>query len=141
MFSELNNPLLDEYREKTESIFANGNHNKYYFEMTKCCGYAYIQPFFKKNTLEELYHNIELELSHLKVVGVYLKNVNGERLDIPRDSSTTILDFFIANQKWFVPIYPLPAKVIYRVYFDDSCPHTHCSVSENFVSNMDITEN
>ena len=26
---------------------------------------------------------------------------------------------------FFVPIYPLPAKVVYRVYFDDGHIHTH----------------
>ena len=117
--------VYKEYREKFDKILANHEHNKYLFEMTKCCGYGFIQSFYKMNTLEELYHNLQLEMSHITITGIYLKDCNGVRIDIPRDSTVLLQDFFIANHAWFVPIYPLPAKVVYRVHYDDNHFHIH----------------
>ena len=114
-----------EYQEKYENILKNYDHNKFLFEMTKCCGYGFIQPIFKMNTLDEIYRNLQLEMSHITICGIYLKDCNENRLDIPRDEMITVESFFYANRNWFVPIYPLPTKVVYRLYYDDDHFHTH----------------
>ncbi len=109
------------YMEKIQQI-ANVSDNKYLFEMTKCCGYSFMMPVFKMNTFTEFYRIMYLELSHLTIQRIYLQNNNGEQLEIPNDE-TTICEFVNANSVWFTPVYPLPAKVVYRVFFDDG--HIH----------------
>ena len=40
----------------------NLNHNnKYYLIITKCCGYEFLVPIYKKSTLRDLYYNVSLE--------------------------------------------------------------------------------
>lgn len=129
--------MLSEYNTKINNMF-NQQENKFLFEMTKCCGYGYFQLFFKLSTLEEMYRAVELELSHLKIHAIYLKDCNNLRLDIPRDPNLTLRDFFYANQQWFIPIYPLPANVVYRVFFDDNHFHIHeNNDSTSVVSSVD----
>ena len=118
------NNSIDEYNSKMGAIILNCEQNKYIFEMTKCCGYSFMFPVYKLNTLEEFFHNIVLEFYPAPILRIFLQNEVGEQLEIPINS-TTIMDFLNANKKWFVPIYPLPAKVVYRVYFDDGHAHSH----------------
>ena len=116
---------LDIYTEKMNNMLKQSDH-KYLFEITKCCGWGFILPIFKMNTLEEFHHTLHLELSHLTSTSIYMQNINGERLEIPRNN-TTVVDFVNANNSWFLPIYPLPSHVVYKVFFDDGHCHTHCN--------------
>jgi len=125
---------MNEYNEKMKDILNRCEYNKYLFQMTKCCGYSFIQLVYKDNTLNELYHNISLELSHLTIASLFLENINGERLEIPRNAMT-VRDFVIANQQWFIPIYPLPSKVVYRIFFDDGHFHIHENNEVNINNN------
>ena len=129
--------IYKEYQEKFEKISVN-NEFKFLFEMTKCCGYGFMQYFYKMNTLEEVYRALELEMSHIKIISIYLKDCNGVRIDIPRDSTVLLYEFVYANRPLFVPIYPLPATVVYRVYFDDN--HVHCH-NDMTINNTIFTNN
>ena len=100
------------------------NDHKYMFEMTKCCGYSFMLPIFKMNTLTEFYRIIHLELPHLTIQRIYLVNTNNEQFEIP-NNATTICEFVNANTAWFTPVYLLPAIVVYRVFFDDGHVHDH----------------
>ena len=119
----MNNIDLANYNEKLQYL-TNVNDHKYLFEMTKCCGYSFMLPVFKMNTLAEIYRIMYLELSHLTIHRIYLINVNNEQLEIP-NNETTICEFVNVNTTWFTPVYPLPAKVVYRVFFDDGHVHEH----------------
>ena len=119
----MNDIDLADYMEKLQRL-ANVSDNKYLFEMTKCCGYSFMMTVFKMNTLTEFYRIMYLELSHLTIQRIYLQNNNGEQFEIP-NNETTICEFVNANAGWFTPVYPLPAKVVYRVFFDDGHVHDH----------------
>lgn len=127
--------MICEYDEKIGNILNNSEHNKYLFQMTKCCGYGFIQLFFKMNTLEELYHNLQLEMSHIAILAIYVKDCNEMRLDIPRDATITLQDFVSAHRGWFIPIYGLPAKVVYRVFYDDDHFHVHENENVTMINN------
>ena len=119
---------MDKYTDNINTLLKLIDNTKYLFEMTKCCGYGFILPVYKNYTLNEFYHIMDLELSHLTISSIYLQNVNGERLEFPKNTMT-ICDFINENRAWFIPIYPLPAKVVYKVFFDDGQHHTHESHS------------
>ena len=118
---------IDKYNTNLNTMVGLIDNTKYLFEMTKCCGYGFILPIYKMNTLEEFHHTLSLELSHLTVSSIYLQNVNRERLEIPRNEMT-VRDFINDNRAWFTPIYTLPAKVVYKVFFDDG--HFHGDESD-----------
>ena len=115
---------MEIYNEKM-MYFKNYKDETILFEMTKCCGYSFIFSLYKLNTLADIYYNLGLELSHLTITKIFLKNINNEEFKIPNDKTTTIQEFVNINRVWFTPIYPLPATVVYRIFFDDGHHHTH----------------
>ena len=114
---------IDNYTSNMDTLIGSIDNYKYLFEMTKCCGYGFILPVYKMYTLTEFHNIIGLELSQ-PITSVYLQNSNDERLEIPKNT-VTVCDFINENRAWFIPIYPLPAKVVYKVFFDDGRHHIH----------------
>ena len=102
------------------------SQNKYLFEVSKCCGWGYFQTFYKSYTLEDLYRNILLETGFENIICLYLLN-NNEKIAIPRDANIKLCDYINNNTFLFIPIYPLPSKVVYRIYIDDGHNHSMCT--------------
>ena len=54
-------------------------------------------------------------------------NFTNEKINIPITAEITIRDFLFSHNSGPVqiikPVYPMPCKIVYRVYFDDG--HTH----------------
>ena len=134
--NQLPNQLPDRYIDNMNTLVILINNNKYLFEMTKCCGYGFILPIYKMHTLNEFYHIMDLELSHLTITRIYLENLNGEQIEFPRNEMT-MYDFINENNAWFTPIYPLPSKVVYKVFFDDGHHHNH----DNHDNTVNIVNN
>jgi hypothetical protein len=101
---------------------------QYLFEITKCCEYSEFVPTYKTATLADLYKTVLNQICHTGETPVELytrQNNIVERLVIPNDPAILLRDFINMNHLFFVPIYPLPVTVVYRVYFDDGHIHTH----------------
>ena len=47
-----------------------------------------------------------------------VKNSNGLYLTIPNDSNQLFREFIIKNSSFFYPIYPSPANVVYKIYYE-----------------------
>lgn len=63
-----------------------------------------------------------LQLSQPKVdFQLYATNMIDEKLILPTisDEDPSIKEFLITNKQFFTPVYPLPAKIIYKIYLDD----------------------
>jgi hypothetical protein len=103
----------------------------YIFEVTKLCGYSEFFSIHKDHTLLELYNKISLQFSCRDIKGLFLAD-GVRRYNIPITSMTSIRKFVSdgladSNLKNFlIPIYPLPAKVVYKIYLDDGHSANNC---------------
>lgn len=101
----------------------NITNDRLIIEFTKCCGHSQFNTYSNKYTLAEFYQNVYYEWMTSKL-DLYVLDNSGQRLDIPKFvNSITLRDFIANNRTFFKPIYPVPAKVVYRIYLDDG--HTH----------------
>ena len=115
---------IDQYNRKLQQYLDGVTNDRIIVELTKCCGYSQFQTYSNKYTLAEFYQNVAYEWSTSTKLDMFMLDGSGQRLDIPKYiNSTTLREFIANNRPFFIPIYPVPAKVVYRIYLDDG--HTH----------------
>ena len=122
------NQCVDQYNSKLNTYITSMTQRQYLFEITKCCEYSEFVPTYKTATLADLYKTVLNQFCHTGESPCELftrQNNIVDRFVIPNDPAILLREFINANPLFFVPIYPLPAKVVYRVYFDDGHIHTH----------------
>jgi len=112
---------MDQYTAKLAEYTNIVVNSKYIFEVTKCCGYSEFVAEFKSATLQDLHKSVHAQFFHNNYLELYVTNIN-EKLIIPNDD--TLLNTFINNNRdFFRPLYPIPATVVYKICFNDSCCH------------------
>jgi len=120
---------IDLYNRKLQQYLDGVTNDRIIVELTKCCGYSQFQTYSNKYTLAEFYQNVAYEWSNTTKLDLYVLDESGgsggsgKRLHIPKYISVTLREFISNNRTFFIPIYPVPAKVVYRIYLDDG--HTH----------------
>jgi hypothetical protein len=119
------NNTLDIYNNKLNTYFNRITQTKYLFEITKCCEYSEFLSIYKEYNLAELYKATMHQFAMNQLNELFVLNELREKLIIPNDENIQIKDFINMNNAFFRPIYPLPATVVYRVYFDDGHVHIH----------------
>jgi hypothetical protein len=119
--------LETEYNEKFAQLCNRISNNKYIFEITKLCGYGEFLTAYKTQSLLDLYNIISLQFDREIVEIFFLNNITHEKIKIPITSNIKIQDFIFncnsGSQQIIKPIYPIPCKIVYRIYYDDG--HTH----------------
>ena len=103
-------------------------NNQYIFEITKLCGHGQFITIFKKQTLLDLYKIISLYYNCKDIKQLFFINsCTNQKIHIPITDLITIQEFLfthnLGSTQIIKPIYPIPCKVVYRIYFDDG--HTH----------------
>jgi hypothetical protein len=123
---------METYNQNKEAYLRSLFDTHYVFEVTKCCGYSSWVSVYKDEPYSTLYKNIMREFNYLQLsqpkvdFQLYATNVLGEKLILPKafdDEHHYIKDFLSKNKEFFIPVYPLPAKIVYKIYLDDG--HTH----------------
>ena len=98
----------------------------YIFEIEKSCGYTEWISVYKKDTLEQLYHNINIQFANNSKTNHKLFIIDNNSNKIFIENNNTILSDFIRNNSlFFTPIYPIPNWIVYRLYLDDGTCHCH----------------
>jgi hypothetical protein len=122
----MNNSLIITYNNKLNTYYNSILNMKYLFEISKCCGYSEIISVYKEHsTLQDLYNNVLCQFQMNSLQNLWIINsVTGEKLSIP-NNNTPLQQYISSNNAFLTPIYPLPAKVVYRVYFDDGACHSN----------------
>jgi len=82
--------------------------------------------FYKKNTLTEVYRTVELDYQNPNVK-LYIFDQENNRILVPNVDNVTLDAFYMQHKSCFVPIYPMPARVVYKMYYDDCTNHTDAS--------------
>ena len=115
---------------------------KFIFEVTKLCGYGEFITVFKNQSLLDLYSTISYQFDNREIKELFFINDNtGEKIKVPISSTTRINDFISGHNVGpnlnIKPIYPVPCKIVYRLYFDDGHVHgaapCHLPIPPNMV--------
>ena len=118
-----------------------------FIEITKCCGYSEIHPILKDASLADLYETVTRAFECHRVCELYVSVTNpdmaemnctcdGSRILAHIDRSITDKNTFIRlmGSQRILPIYPIPASVVYRIYLDDGHRHdTHKCMFDDVV--------
>ena len=111
-------------------------HSQRLIEITKCCGYSEIHPVSKDASLADLYETVIRAFDCHQKCELYIRVKDPEMAGINCvcDGSRMLkhVDRSIVDKNSFIqlmgihrvlPIYPLPASVVYRIYLDDGHRH------------------
>ena len=119
---------VSEYNAKFDDLCNKIPNNKYIFEVTKLCGYGEFLLIYKKQTLLDLYKTVSMqsECKDIKEL-FFINSITNEKIRVPITNEITIWEFIFSKNNGpnqaIKPIYPIPCKIVYRLYFDDG--HTH----------------
>jgi hypothetical protein len=96
--------------------------HQYIFEVTKCCGYGEWVSLFKKETLSKLYSNIGFQYNNIPSKLYTICLITNKKLLIPNTNDILVKDFILNNPTFFKPIYPIPMRIVYKIYYtEDRC--------------------
>ena len=125
---------LDIYTNLMKQFHSSLPNKRFFFEVSKCCGYSEIIDCPKVETLENLYAIIsdifQVPKDKLKL---YILHENSKILIVR--TNVKIKDFLSVMQDIIKPEYPLPSQIVYKIYFDDGTCH------KDHTTNLDCQSN
>lgn len=125
---------MEKYIELTAEWNRSVSTNMVTIECTKhICGYAFFIQVYKTSTVEDIHNMI---CDHIGAprnsVSIYLRTQNMPDIILSKTDATSILELIRLFKSYMIPIYPMPANVVYRMYIDDGhCCSNECSVCIN----------
>jgi hypothetical protein len=132
---------VEEYHAKLNDYVDKLNNQHIMLELTKLCGYGCFMPINKKSTLIDLYSSVSLLFEREILELFFMNNNTNEKIKVPISGNMSILDFIFKHNSGsnlvIKPIYPVPCKVVYRLYFDDG--HTHGDQLCNIIPPQQLT--
>jgi hypothetical protein len=119
--------LQDKYDTHLHNLITRLPNAMYTFEVTKCCGYSTFVLVNKRGTLLDLYKEVSLWFECKTLHELYIvSNETNEKKTIPITEMVTIKDYIREFQRiFFVPLYPIPNNIVYKIYLDDGHCHNH----------------
>jgi len=115
---------IEKYYERLEDLTRYNKNNRLLLEIEKTCGYGEFLFVFKKDTMTEISNTIS-KLMEFEQKRLFVKDENGNELELPLTSDETIREYILRNSEFFKPVYPIPASVVYKIYYDDGHTHEH----------------
>ena len=120
--------MTDPFAYKLQQYIDTIPNYKFIFEVTKLCGYGEFMTVFKNQSLLDLYSTISYQFDNREIKELFFINDNtGEKIKVPISSTIRIKDFIsghnVGPRLNIKPIYPVPCKMVYRLYFDDGHAH------------------
>lgn len=118
----------EQFGYKLQQYIDTTTNYKFIFEVTKLCGYGEFMTVFKSQTLLELYSTISYQFGNREIKSLFfLNDITNEKIMVPISSTIRVNEFISSYNSGsnlvIKPIYPMPCKIVYRLYFDDG--HTH----------------
>jgi hypothetical protein len=102
-------------------------NNMYIIELTKCCGYQTFITIYKDESLTDLYKRVSFHFETNEIKSLFIITPRNEKIMVPISGLITFRQFLMSqiNDSNMIPIYPLPAHIVYRIYVDDGHCHIH----------------
>jgi hypothetical protein len=122
---------IENFNDKLNDYIHNYvRNNMYVIELTKCCGYGTFTTIYKDETLIELYKRASIHFGTNEIKSLYIITPLNEKIMVPISSLITFRQFLMSqiidsNNPKMVPIYPMPAHIVYRIYVDDGHCHDY----------------
>ena len=118
---------VEEYEAKLSDYVTRLTNQHIILELTKLCGYGCFMPINKKSSLIDLYSSVSQLFEREVLELFFLSDDTNEKIKVPISGNLSVQDFIFkynsGSKSRIRPIYPVPCKVVYRLYFDDG--HTH----------------
>ena len=136
-------PNMLSYTDHMENLVQQIPNNSMIFEVTKCCNYSTFVLVHKNASLMDLYRQISLHFECQDIKSLYvIHSTTKEKIRIPLTEMVKLKAYVVRNRDLFIPIYPIPNYVVYRVYLDDGHVHVHDHIQTQIdVSNNSIDNN
>ena len=134
------------YEDHITSLMKQLQNQNYTFEITKCCNYSTFVLVNRSGTLMDLFKAASLHFECPDIKSLYLVNIQTkEKRRIPLTETVKISKYILDQpREFFIPIYPVPMQVVYRVYLDDGhwCMNNNITdMSNNVINNTIVEEN
>jgi hypothetical protein len=129
--------LINNYKSKIDEYINHIPNAHYILEITKCCNYSEFMVIHKDVTLCDLYKSVSIGFQ-LPVNRLYVIHSNSPstKMLIPNNANVTLRNLITSNSFYFKPVYPIEAKVVYKIYYDDG--HCHSDHADKSDSDMVI---
>lgn len=123
------NELITNYETKMNEYMNRLENDHIILEITKLCGYSCIYPVHRSSTIYDVYRIIS-QLFQREIRELFFINERTrEKINLPFASSMLFRAFISrcneSSNQIIPPVYPLPCKIVYRIYCDDG--HFHGS--------------
>jgi hypothetical protein len=125
--------LNEEYQTKFDFMIHRIPDTMYIFEVTKLCGYGEFMFIYKNMPLSDLYKSVFGCFGNSNANGLFFMNPETKiRYPIPKSDFFSIRDLITKFQNdpeirsVIKPLYPLPANIVYKIYYDDGHVHATC---------------
>ena len=86
------------------------------FKINKCCQYSQLLPVYRRGTLADLHESVHQHFGFF-VSDIYVLKEENEKIAIPNDQTILVRDFIKDHLSSFKPVFPVPDKVVYNIYF------------------------
>lgn len=125
------------YENQIENLTKSLLNYNYIFEVTKCCGYSTFVLVSKKGTLLDIYKSISLHFECPNIKSLFVMNeTTKEKMKIPITDTVKIFEYIpTQNRSFFMPVYPIPQPVVFRIYLDDG-HHIHDTTSSENINEV-----
>jgi hypothetical protein len=108
------------YDEYLQNYILSIDNTFILFKINKCCQYSQFLPVYRTGTLADLhksvYHHFGFSIPEI-YVWKEETNKGAEKIILPNDANILVRDFIKEHSSSFKPVFPLPAKVVYNIYF------------------------
>jgi hypothetical protein len=131
---------LETYYTRFHQYQTYNSNYKVFLEVEKCCGYGEFVYVFKKDTLSEVSKMVSKTFDY-EARRLYVKDSSDNILDLPLNSEEKLRDFMARNNRFFTPVYPLPANVVYKIYYEYDMNHDGCCCHNNNINNNNNNNN
>ena len=136
---------MEEYNEKLNKYNKYIENNMFILDVEKLCGYSEFVMVYKNSTIADVCNSIfqHFECSNNEAKRLFVRKVTKKQsmyihhesckhcdnttisMDIPdecivfTESAELFRDIVNKNSEYFIPVYDLPCKVVYKIYLDD----------------------
>jgi|TARA_Y100000992_G_scaffold172588_4_gene116285 hypothetical protein len=110
----------NKFKELTNEWF-NKTNIKYNFIITKSCGYEFIVPVYKKQTLRELYYTLALVTDSFSIYNkLYISKQDMDNENNTIQPDNTLLYVWVNNNRNNLEcLTNVPDPIAYRLWFND----------------------
>jgi len=112
-------PTIKTFGEYLHEYVLSMDNTFILFKINKCCQYSQLLPVYRRGTLADLHQSVYHHFGFF-IPDIYVLKEENEKIRIPNDQTILIRDFIKDHISSFKPVFPVPDKVVYNIYFGEN---------------------